>query len=136
MLLFTVAGVLAPGVARLFYFKGMETASISANASIFATYPLYTSVIAVLLLGETLTALNWLGLFCILSGVISVGRSLNGAKTNRKQTSKKGMIIPVLDSLAIASSQIVRKEGLNIYTSHYSASPSATPQPCLSTSQS
>ena len=115
LLLFIVAGLLAPGIARLFYFKGMETAGISANASIFATYPLYTSITAVLLLGEALTAENWMGLACIIVGVIFVGRSLNNVRTNHKNTSKKGFIVPVLGSFAIAFSQLVRKEGLNVY---------------------
>ena len=115
LLLFVFAGLLAPGIARLFYFKGMETAGISANASIFATYPLYTSIIAILLLGEVLTAENWIGLTCIITGVIFIGRSSNNGD-NKKSASKKGLIIPVLGSLAIAFSQIVRKEGLNIYS--------------------
>jgi uncharacterized membrane protein len=113
--LFIVAGLLAPGIARLFYFKGMETAGISANASIFATYPLYTSIIAILLLGETLTAENWIGLACIIAGVIFVGRSIKNGDSSPKSAPKKGLIVPVLGSLAIAFSQIVRKEGLNIY---------------------
>jgi len=115
LLLFVLAGLLAPGIARLFYFKGMETAGISANASIFATYPLYTSIIAILLLGETLTAENWIGLACIIAGVIFVGRNINNGDAQPKNTTKKGFIIPILGSLAIALSQIVRKEGLNIY---------------------
>ena len=116
LLLFVFAGLLAPGIARLFYFKGMKAVGISANASIFATYPLYTSIIAILLLGEALTAENWTGLACIIVGVIFVGRSLNNAETRPKNTTKKGLIVPILGSLAIAFSQIVRKEGLNIYS--------------------
>ena len=116
LLLFILAGLLAPGIARLFYFKGMETAGISANASIFATYPLYTSIIAILLLGEVLTTENWIGLACIITGVIFVGRNINNDDNKNKSASKKGLIIPVLGSLAIAFSQIVRKEGLNIYS--------------------
>jgi len=115
LLLFIFAGLLAPGIARLFYFKGMETAGISANASIFATYPLYTSITAILLLGETLTAENWIGLACIIAGVIFVGRSIKNGDARPKSTTKKGLIVPILGSLAIAFSQIVRKEGLNIY---------------------
>jgi drug/metabolite transporter (DMT)-like permease len=114
--LFIVAGMLAPGIARLFYFKGMETAGISANASIFATYPLYTSIIAILLLGEVPTAENWIGLICIIIGVIFVGRSINNGYNSHKTASKKSLIIPMLGSFAIAFSQIVRKEGLNIYS--------------------
>ena len=115
LLLFVFAGLLAPGIARLFYFKGMETAGISANASIFATYPLYTSITAILLLGETLTAENWIGLACIITGVIFVGRTINNGDTQHKNTTKRGLIVPILGSLALAFSQIVRKEGLNLY---------------------
>jgi drug/metabolite transporter, DME family len=115
LLLFVFAGLLAPAIARLFYFKGMETAGISANACIFATYPLYTSITAILLLGEVLTAENWAGLACIIVGVIFVGRAINNGDAQTRSTSKKGLIIPILGSLALAFSQIVRKESLNIY---------------------
>jgi DME family drug/metabolite transporter len=115
LLLFVFAGLLAPAIARLFYFKGMETAGISANASIFATYPLYTSIIAILLLGEALTTENWIGLAAIIAGVISVGRIINKGETSPKSTTKKGLIFPMVGSLALALSQIVRKEALNIY---------------------
>jgi len=115
LLLFVVAGLLAPGIARLFYFKGMETAGISANASIFATYPLYTSIIAILLLGEELTTENWIGLTCIIVGVIFVGRNIANGDGSPRNASKKGLIVPILGSLAIAFSQIIRKEGLNIH---------------------
>jgi drug/metabolite transporter (DMT)-like permease len=115
ILLFVIAGLLAPGVARLFYFKGMETAGMSANASIFSAYPLYTSIIATLLLGEMLTTENWIGLVCIIVGVIFIGRNINNGGAKNKNTTKKGILISILGSLAIAFSQIVRKEGLNIY---------------------
>jgi uncharacterized membrane protein len=115
ILLFIIAGLLAPGVARLFYFKGMETAGMSANASIFSTYPLYTSIIATLLLGEMLSIENWTGLICIIVGVIFIGRNINNSDSKTTNATKKGIFIAFLGSLAMAFSQIVRKEGLNIY---------------------
>jgi len=115
LLLFVFAGLLAPALARLFYYKGMETAGISANATIYATYPLYTTIVAILLLGEALTTENWIGLVSILVGVIFIGRIINNGETTPKNTTKKGLIVPLLGSLAFAFSQIVRKEALNIY---------------------
>jgi len=115
LLLFIAAGLLAPGIARLFYFKGMQTAGISTNASIFATYPIYTSIMAVLLLGEALSIEHWIGIVCVIAGVILIGRNINNNDAHTKRTSKKGLIVPVIGSLAIAFSQIVRKESLNIY---------------------
>jgi DME family drug/metabolite transporter len=113
LLFFVVAGLLAPGIARLFYVKGVETVGISANASIFATYPIYTSIIAILLLGETLTIENWVGLACTIAGVIFVGRTLNNK--SHKMTTKKASVVPIVGSLALAFSQIIRKDGLNLY---------------------
>jgi drug/metabolite transporter (DMT)-like permease len=115
LLFFVFAGLLAPGIARLFYYKGMETAGISANATIYATYPLYTSIVAILLLGEALTTENWVGLVCIIAGVISVGRIVNNGEKGSRNATKKGLIVPIVGSLAFAFSYIVRKEALNIY---------------------
>lgn len=114
LMLFILAGLFAPGIARIFYFKGMETAGVSANSSIFATYPLFTSIIAILLLDEVLSTENWIGLICVITGVIVIGRYVNQNKTQTKNISKKGLIVPVLGALALASSQIIRKESLNI----------------------
>jgi drug/metabolite transporter (DMT)-like permease len=115
LLLFVFAGLLAPGMARLFYFKGMETAGVSANSSIFATYPLFASIIAILLLGEVLSAENWIGLLCIVVGVIFIGRYINNDNTQTNGASRKGVVVSTLGAFALASGQIVRKEGINIY---------------------
>ena len=114
LMLFIIAGLFAPGIARIFYFKGMETAGVSANSSIFATYPLFTSIIAILLLDEVLSIENWIGLLCVVTGVIVIGRYVNQNNIQTKRISKKGLIVPVFGALALASSQIVRKESLNI----------------------
>ncbi|UCC57918.1 MAG: DMT family transporter [Candidatus Bathyarchaeum sp.] len=115
LLLFVLAGLFAPGIARLFYFKGMKTAGVSANSSIFATHPLFTSIIAILFLGEILSDENWIGIIFIVAGAIFIARNINNSSTQAKYTSKTGFIVPVFGSLALASSQIVRKEGLNIF---------------------
>jgi transporter family protein len=115
LLLFVLAGLFAPGIARLFYFKGMETAGVSTNSSIFATHPLFTSIIAILILGEILSAENWIGIIFIVAGAIFIARQINNSSTQSKFTSKTGFIVPVLGSLALAFSQIIRKEGLNIF---------------------
>ena len=114
LMLFIIAGLFAPGIARIFYFKGMETAGVSANSSIFATYPLFTSIIAILLLDEVLSIENWIGLLCVVTGVIVIGRYVNQNNIQTKRISKKGLIVPVFGALTLASSQIVRKESLNI----------------------
>ena len=74
----------------------MEIVGISANASIFATYPLFTSIVAVSFLGETLTVENWMGLASVIVGVIFVGRILSMDHKQSQHTSKKGLMYPYL----------------------------------------
>lgn len=114
-LFFVIAGILAPGIARLLYFKGMEVVGVSVNASIFAAYPMYSSIFAVLFLSEALAPKNWIGIICIVAGVMFIERSLDKPQTEPRRTFKKGLFIPLLASLAIAVSHIARKHGLNIY---------------------
>lgn len=96
ILFFVIAGILAPGIARLGYYKGMEVVGLSVNASIFATYPMYSSILAVLLLGEALTPENWIGIVCIGIGVMYIERSLSNSKTGPERISKKVWFFPYL----------------------------------------
>ncbi len=112
---FAIAGILAPGIARLLYFKGMEVVGAALNASIFATYPMYVSIFAVLFLSETLALENWLGIICIVVGVVFIERSLSKPIIGSKRPLKKSLVFPILATLARALSAIIRKHGLNIY---------------------
>lgn len=115
ILFFAIAGMLAPGITMLLYFKGMESVGVSVSASIFATYPVYSSIFAVLFLGEVLAPENWIGLMCIVVGVVTIEKSLGKAGSEPRPASRKGLVLPLLASLTNASSFIVRKHGLTIY---------------------
>lgn len=112
---FAIAGILAPGIARLLYFKGMEVVGAALNASIFATYPMYVSIFAVLLLSESLALENWFGIICIVVGVVLIERSLSKPIIGSKRLFKKSLVFPLLATLTRAFSAIIRKHGLNIY---------------------
>lgn len=112
---FIMAGIFAPGISRIFYYKGMELLGASINASIFATYPLFSSILAALLLKEIVTMNIWLGIMAIMVGVIFIERSIaKPPKVKAKSISKKGLIFPFLASITTALSYISRKHGLNI----------------------
>lgn len=111
---FAIAGI-ASGIFRLIYFKGMERVGASVNSSIFATYPMYTAIFAVLLLNENLSSINWVGIACIVSGVVLIERRLSNPKADPKKNVKQSLIFPVLAALTIAASFIIRKHGLNVY---------------------
>lgn len=115
VLFFVIAGILAPGIARLGYYKGMEVLGVSVNTSIFATNPMYSSILAVLLLSEVLAPENWIGIACIMVGVVLIERSLSNPKSGPKRIFKKGLVFPLIAALTVAFSVITRKHGLNIY---------------------
>jgi uncharacterized membrane protein len=48
-------------------------------------------------------------------GVTFVAKSLSAPKAGPKKIPKKSLIFPILATLAVASSQLFRKHGLNIY---------------------
>lgn len=115
ILFFIIAGMLSPGITRLLYFKGMEFLGTSVNASIFAIYPMYSSLFAFLLLNETIALENWIGVICIVVGVIFIERSFVKPKAESKKFSKKSLIFPLFGALVNGTSFLIRKYGLNIY---------------------
>jgi drug/metabolite transporter (DMT)-like permease len=115
VLFFALAGFIAPGITNLIYNKGMDVVGVSVSASIFATYPMYSSLFAIVLLGERVIIENFIGIILIIIGVIIIERGMSKSKTSSKISIRKGLIFPFLASLTMAFSFIPRKHGLTIY---------------------
>jgi len=115
ILFFALAGLFAPGLGRLTYYKGMETLGASINASIFATYPLFSSLIAVLMLGEHPSLGIWAGTICITCGVLFIERSVYGSSVKSASQRKAELALPLSSAIVIGFSFILRKMGLNAY---------------------
>jgi drug/metabolite transporter (DMT)-like permease len=109
--LFAVSGLLSPGLVRLFYYKGLKTLGASVNSSIFAVYPLYALLPAILLLNEVVTLWNALGIVAIIVGVIFVERSING-KNGSAHVGWKEFVVPILGGLMLGAATIFRKFAL------------------------
>jgi len=114
-LLFAVSGLLSPGIVRLFYYKGLKTLGVSVNSSIFAVYPLYSTLLAVFLLGEVLAVWNAFGIMAILLGVFFVEmNSRNEKNGSQRKAGWKSLIFPILGGLTLGVSSIVRKYALDM----------------------
>jgi drug/metabolite transporter (DMT)-like permease len=111
--LFALGGLLSPALVRLLYYGGLKKLGTAVNSSIFAVYPIYSLLLAVLLLGETPTLANWIGVFVVVIGVILVEMTScdpNGGKIR----SLRNLIFPILGGLAFGVSVILRKYALNL----------------------
>ena len=115
VLLFILAGVFAPGLARLTYFKGMDRLGASLNASLNSISPLFSSIIAVLVLSEYPTIGIWIGMPCIIIGGILLQGSLQNPKRGPLQATRKDILYPLLCSFFAGLSAVIRKMGLNVY---------------------
>jgi drug/metabolite transporter, DME family len=111
--LFALSGLLSPGLVRLFYYKGLKTLGASVNSSVFAIYPLYSSLLAVVLLSEIITVWNALGIAAIILGVILVERFMNG-KSEKRHIGWKNMVVPFLGGLTLGAATIFRKFALDV----------------------
>lgn len=65
---FIVAGALNPAVFRLLYFKGIDEVGAPIAAALMAMNPVVATVLAVPVLGETVTIATGLGIGCIVAG--------------------------------------------------------------------
>jgi drug/metabolite transporter (DMT)-like permease len=109
---FAVSGVLSPGLVRLFYYKGMKTLGASVNSSVFAVYPLYALLPAVVLLNEVITVWNALGIAAIILGVIFVERCVS-CRNGHGKARWKDFAVPVLGGLVLGAATIFRKLALD-----------------------
>jgi drug/metabolite transporter (DMT)-like permease len=111
-LLFALSGVLSPGLVRLFYYKGLKTLGASGNSAVFSVYPLYSALLAVVLLSEILSPENWLGILCIILGVIFIDLSIRG-NSGQGNVGRKNLIFPIIGGVTLGVSSIFRKYALN-----------------------
>lgn len=114
LLFFFLAGIFHPGFVRLLYFKGMEKVGASINAAIYASNPIFSSLIAVILLGEKLKPIGWIGILCVVFGAILI-ETIN--RNHTQSSIKKGLLYSFSAALLVGFSYIARKEGLIFWDS-------------------
>jgi drug/metabolite transporter, DME family len=111
--LFAVSGVLSPGLVRLFYYQGLKKLGVSVNSSIYAAYPLYSALLAVLFLSEVLSVWNALGILTILAGIVIADWSID--RSNGKGGSGwRSLVFPVIGGVILGISSVIRKFALDL----------------------
>ncbi len=113
VMLFAVGGILTPGLVRLFYYTGLKRIGTSVNSSVFAVYPLYSTITAVLFLNEALGLENWIGIISVVVGVVFVEFSSNNLSSGNDKNARN-LIFPIVGGLTFGVSTMVRKYSLNL----------------------
>jgi DME family drug/metabolite transporter len=106
---FAAAGFFAPAIGQTLGYIGMERIGVARAASIVNTSPMFSSVFAVLFLGELWLAQNIAGTCLVIGGIaiLSSSRAASSDKWHRKD-----IIYPLLGALAFGVSTLLRKRGL------------------------
>jgi len=118
---FLVAGLFAPGLARLFLFIGVDRIGVARSAPLAGTAPLFSVAIAIAFLGERPTGLTVLGAVSIVvGGAILSGRGGTGGSWRRVH-----LVLPLLGALSLAIRDNISRWGFREYTHPMTAAAAA-----------
>lgn len=107
---FVASGILASTLGRLLNFMSIERLGVPVSASIIGSSPLFSTLFAVVAIGESVALTTVLGTVFV---VIGIALTSGGNKLGSKLLGS-ALVIPVMSAAFYGASSIVRKVGLNI----------------------
>ncbi len=107
---FIIGGIFAPAVGRFMTFKAIERVGVARAVPITNTAPMFSSILAVLVVGESWPLQNILGTSLVIFGVVILSRT----QTATSQWRKVDLVYPALAAISFALSSNLRKLGLMI----------------------
>ena len=106
-LIFVAVGLLVPGVTRVLSFRGIRTMGSSVTSTIINTTPMFSTVLAILLLGERPGPWVIAGVLLTVCGLVTV--SWTGATSSYR---KIELVFPFLCALIFACKDVTVRWGL------------------------
>ncbi|TET44715.1 MAG: DMT family transporter [Dehalococcoidia bacterium] len=113
VLYFVAAGVMGPFIARFLLYVGINRVGSSIASPLYETKPLFSTIAAVVILGERLTTSIALGMFLIITGAAAISSEKSGGQIEKKW-SRKDLIFPVMAGAGFGVAHVLRKMGLNV----------------------
>jgi DME family drug/metabolite transporter len=109
ILIFVVVGLFQPGLTRLLTYKGIDALGVAIADPIRATTPLFSAMMAIIFLGERITAPIVAATLMIIAGIILLSWRSGSMKL---AASAIFLWYPIGASALAGASQVVRKFGL------------------------
>ncbi|HEX9443344.1 MAG TPA: DMT family transporter [Candidatus Binatia bacterium] len=107
---FLAAGLFAPGIGRTLTYVGIEKLGVARSTPISNASPMFASVLAVFVLGEIWSPVNFLGTALVISGIAI----LSGARGGKGRWRRLDLVYPVVAAVVFGVSTNLRKLGLTI----------------------
>ncbi|MBC7092067.1 MAG: EamA family transporter, partial [Nitrososphaeria archaeon] len=111
-LLFALSGILAPGLARLFFFQSIQKIGALITSSVMPSQPIITAIFAVIILSERPSPKIWIGIIAIIIGAIIIETSMS--KNGTREVKTPWIILPLLGVILGSLGDPIRKIALNI----------------------
>jgi len=119
VLYFIAAGIIGSFIGRFLFYVGVDKVGASISTPLSEIKPLFSTIVAIVILGERVTLSIALGTVFIIIGAATISSEESGGHIEKKW-SKKDLIFPILAGACWGVTHIFRKVGLNI-----------TPEPIL-----
>lgn len=110
---FIASGILASTLGRLLNFMSIERIGIPVSASITGSSPLFSTLFAIICVGETVASTTLIGTLLVVVG-IAIARS--GNEMGGLSLRGSALAIPILSAAFYGASSAVRKLGLMLMT--------------------
>lgn len=108
---FLLAGLIAPGLARLAFFIGVDRVGIARAMPLVSTAPVFAVLVAIVALGERPSPLVLLAVVCItLGGALVAARGAAGGTWRRID-----LVFPLLGALGFALRDNIFRHGFRRY---------------------
>jgi uncharacterized membrane protein len=108
---FFLAGAIGASFGKIFYYKGIDTVGASKATSVKNSSPILTTLLAVVFLGERMTALILAGVLLIVAGVAALTRIEKAA--TRTPNRLEYFLFPILAAICFGINPIFKKIGIN-----------------------
>jgi drug/metabolite transporter (DMT)-like permease len=105
---FIAGGIFAPAIGQTLGYIGMERIGVARSSPIVNTSPIFSSILAVVFLGESWVPQNIIGTCLVILGVVV----LSSRNASEGEWRMKDVIYPVLAAVAFGISTTLRKTGL------------------------
>ncbi|WP_336001887.1 EamA family transporter [Halorientalis halophila] len=119
LLAFAAAGLVGTMMGRAFEYAGIEKIGASRSEPIKASQPLHAAVLAVLVLGETLTPLMGVGTVLVVVGVAVISWESRSSADGLESISWSYLALPLASAFLYGIEPIFAKVGLATGTSPF-----------------
>ncbi|QLD89134.1 DMT family transporter [Natronomonas salina] len=119
LLAFTAAGLVGTMMGRAFEYAGIERIGASRSEPIKASQPIHAAILAVLVLGETLTPLMGVGTVLVVIGVAIISLESRSSSDGLDSLSWSYLALPLASAFLYGIEPIFAKVGLATGTSPF-----------------